>query len=107
MIASTPSAGADLGLPDAARHFGVSVRVLRHAMRAGALPCPVPLTATTALPRTWLAEAEAAVKQKPGLFKRGHAAKVPPFARYKGTSAWQKFRTRARAYAEYRAANPG
>lgn len=30
--------------------------------------------------------------------------KVPPFARYKGTSAWRKDRRRARAYALFQAA---
>lgn len=30
--------------------------------------------------------------------------KVPPFARYKGTSAWRKDRRRVRAYAWFRAA---
>ena len=30
--------------------------------------------------------------------------KVPPFARYKGTSAWRKDRRRAREYARYLAA---
>lgn len=30
--------------------------------------------------------------------------KVPPFARYKGTSAWRKDRRRVRAYALFRAA---
>ena len=39
--------------------------------------------------------------------------KVPPFARYEGTSAWTKNRRRAREYARFRAAakrakqNPG
>ena len=33
--------------------------------------------------------------------------KVPPFARYKGTSAWRKDRRRVRAYAEYLAAAHG
>ena len=27
--------------------------------------------------------------------------KVPPFARYPGTSAWRKYRVRVRAYAAY------
>lgn len=38
--------------------------------------------------------------------KRRKAArqKVPPFARYKGTSAWKKNRRRVRAYAAFRAA---
>ena len=30
--------------------------------------------------------------------------KVPPFARYKGTSAWRKDHRRAREYARFRAA---
>ncbi len=30
--------------------------------------------------------------------------KVPPFARYRSTSAWQKNRRRAREYARFRAA---
>ena len=30
--------------------------------------------------------------------------KVPPFARFKGTSAWRKYRRRAREYARFRAA---
>jgi len=30
--------------------------------------------------------------------------KVPPFARFRGTSAWHKDRLRARAYARFRAA---
>ncbi len=31
--------------------------------------------------------------------------KVPPFARYKGTSAWRKNRRRARVYAAFLAAS--
>jgi len=30
--------------------------------------------------------------------------KVPPFARYKGTSAWRKYRGRVREYAKFLAA---
>ena len=30
--------------------------------------------------------------------------KVPPFARFKGTSAWRKYRRRAREYARFLAA---
>ena len=30
--------------------------------------------------------------------------KVPPFARFKGTSAWRKYRNRAREYARFQAA---
>ncbi len=45
--------------------------------------------------------------------RRAPRQKVPPFARYKGTSAWRKYRRRAREYALFRAAanridqNPG
>lgn len=35
---------------------------------------------------------------------RRKAQKVPPFARYKGTSAWRKDRKRAREYARFLAA---
>lgn len=31
--------------------------------------------------------------------------KVPPFARFKGTSAWKKYSRRAREYALFRAAS--
>ena len=37
---------------------------------------------------------------KPGKTRQ----KVPPFARYKGTSAWRKDRRRVREYARFRAA---
>ena len=30
--------------------------------------------------------------------------KVPPFARYEGTSAWRKYRRRVREYTRFRAA---
>ncbi len=42
----------------------------------------------------------------PGAVRRLGASrqKVPPFARYKGTSAWRKDRRRAREYARFRAA---
>lgn len=33
--------------------------------------------------------------------------KVPPFARYEGTSAWRKNRRRVREYARFRAAANG
>ena len=34
-----------MGLPDAARHFGVSIRVLRRAMRNGTIPAPAAIIA--------------------------------------------------------------
>lgn len=30
--------------------------------------------------------------------------KVPPFARFEGTSAWRKYKRRARAYAQFKKA---
>ena len=50
--------------------------------------------ATSALPE--------AVSRRPA-----HRQKVPPFARYKGTSAWRKDRRRARAYARFLASAGG
>ena len=48
-----------------------------------------------------------ATKRRPGASR----PKVPPFARYEGTSAWRKDRRRVRAYARYLAeanqAKPG
>lgn len=92
------------GLPAAAQKLGVSVRLLRRAMRAGALP-PLPgTTATVALPAAWLAEAQAAVEASPGLLHRQARQAVPSFARYRGTSAWRKYRVRVREYEAFRAA---
>ena len=93
-----------LGLPEAARHFGVPIRVLRRAIRAGKIPAPPHLTATSSLSPEWLSSAQAAVKASPNALIRNHRQKVPPFARYEGTSAWHKHRVRVRAYAYYRAA---
>jgi hypothetical protein len=93
-----------LGLPDAARHFGVPLRVLRRAIRAGKIPAPDNLTATVSLSPEWLASARAAVEASPNVLSRTARQKVPAFARYEGTSAWHKHRVRVRAYARFRAA---
>jgi hypothetical protein len=93
-----------LGLPDAARHLGVPLRVLRRAIRAGKIPAPAKLTATSTLPPDWLASALAAVEASPNALSRQPRQKVPAFARYEGTSAWHKHRVRVRAYARFRAA---
>jgi hypothetical protein len=93
-----------LGLPEAARHFGVPLRVLRRAIRAGKIPAPAHLTATSALPPEWLASARAAVEASPNALSRQPRQTVPAFARYEGTSAWHKHRVRVRAYARFRAA---
>lgn len=93
-----------LGLPDAARHFGVPLRVLRRAIRAGKIPAPAKLTATSSLSAEWLASAEAAVEATPNALSRAPRQKVPAYARYEGTSAWHKYPVRVRAYARFRAA---
>ena len=91
-----------IGLPEAARHLGVPVNVLRSAMRAKRIPAPQHVTATTVLSAEWLAQAEAAVEASPKAFSRASAQKVPPFARYRGTSAWRKYHRRVREYTEFR-----
>ena len=93
-----------ISLPEAARHLGVSVRALRHAMRAGKLPSPPHLTATASLSSEWLANAQAAIEASPKLLSSAAPQKVPPFARYDGTSAWRKYSIRVREYAHFRAA---
>nr|WP_294555942.1 hypothetical protein [uncultured Rhodopila sp.] len=95
---------AQLGLPEAARHFGVPLRVLRRAIRAGKIPAPAKLTATSTLPPEWLASAKAAVEASPNALSRQPRQRVPAFARYEGTSAWHKHRVRVRAFARFRAA---
>ncbi len=96
---------APLDLPAAARSLGVTVRVLRQAIRAGKLPAPPHLTATSTLSSAWLESAQAAVEASPKLLSRTFAQKVPAFARYEGTSAWRKYANRVRAYARFRAAS--
>ena len=93
-----------MGLPEAARRLGVSVRTLRHAMRAGTIQTPANMTATTALSSEWLAGAQSAAEASPGILSSGRRQKVPAFARYQGTSAWRKYSHRVRQYARFRAA---
>jgi hypothetical protein len=93
-----------IGFPEAARSLGVSLRVLRQAIRRGAIEAPKNLTATASLSSDWLAATQEAVKAKPGALKRTAPPKTPPFAHYKGTSAWRKYKTRVRDYATYLAA---
>ena len=95
---------APIGLPDAARHFGVSVHTLRGAIRDGHIPAPPHLTATATLPAGWLASAEAALETNPQAFRAIVRQKVPPFARYEGTSAWRKYANRVREYSRFQAA---
>jgi hypothetical protein len=91
------------GLPEAARRLGVPIRVLRRAMRAGRIPAPAGLTATVSLTAEWLSTAQAAAAASPKVLGRNNQQKVPPFARYKGTSAWHKYSARVREYASFRA----
>ncbi len=85
-----------IGLPEAANRLGVPVRLLRRSIRAGHIPAPPGLTAVTPLTAEWLSGARAAVAASPGIFSAGRKQKVPAFARYKGTSAWTKYRRRVR-----------
>ncbi len=92
-----------LGLPEAARRLGVSLRVLRHAIRVGKIPAPPHLSATSFVSAEWLASAQAVAQAKPKALSWNFAQKVPPFARYEGTSAWRKCHNRVREYARFHA----
>lgn len=94
---------SSLGLPAAAKQLGVSLRVLRHAMRAGKIPAPANLTATSALPADWLETAKAAAEKDPTALNRSFLQTVPPYARYKGTSVWHQYHNKVRAYRWYAA----
>ena len=96
------SDASPLSLPDAARHLGVPVRALRDAIRTGRLPSPPHFSATAPIPAAWLASAAAALEAAPGALRMPHRQKVPPFARYRGTSAWRKYHRRVREYARFR-----
>ncbi len=91
-----------IGLPEAASRFGVPLRVLRRAIRAGRIPAPAKLGATASLSAEWLATAQAAVAASPNALIGTARAKVPAFARYEGTSAWTKYRNRVREYARFK-----
>lgn len=93
-----------LGLSDAARSLGVPVGAIRRAIRSGDVPAPPQMSATATLPAEWLATAQALVEASPERLRRAPAQKVPPFARYKGTSAWRRYTRRVREYARFRAA---
>jgi len=90
-----------LGLPEAASRLGVPLRVLRRAIRAGRIPAPAGLTATSSLPSGWLASTQATIEANPKALSRAMAQKVPPFARYEGTSAWRKYSARVREYEHF------
>ena len=97
-----------MGLPEAAHHLGVTIRVLRRAIRAGAIPgASGKLTATSVLSPEWLDGAKAASDANPHSLSRGGKQKVPPFARYEGTSAWRKYSNRVKAFNAFRASVAG
>jgi hypothetical protein len=100
------TATAQVGLQQAATTLGVTIGDLRRALRTGRLPAVPNLTATSVLSADWIAQAEAAASS-PATFSRAGTQKVPAFARFKGTSAWQKYKNRARQYAAHRAQGPG
>ena len=91
-----------LSLPDVAKHLGVPVRTLRKAIRNGAVPAPDGLNALSQLSQEWLSNAQLAVVANPKALKV-HPQKVPAFARYEGTSAFRKYRTRVREFNEHKA----
>ena len=95
---------AQFGLPGAASRLGVSLPALRHAIRTGKIPAPANMAATVAVSAEWFAGVLAAIQASPNALNWRRPQKVPPFARYKGTSAWHKYRVRVRAYAQFRAA---
>jgi hypothetical protein len=91
------------GFPEAASRLGVSIWVLRRAIRDGKIPAPADASATATLTGAWLKKVEAAVKASPGILSRRLTQKVPAFARYEGTSAWRKYAKRVREYAHFQA----
>ncbi len=95
------SEASTLGFPEAAQRLGVTIRILRRAIRTGRLPAPPHLSATASLPAEWFASVQAAVAASPKALSRSTTQKVPAFARYEGTSAWRKYPNRVREYARF------
>jgi excisionase family DNA binding protein len=98
-----PRSEATLTFPEAAAKLGVSLRVLRQAIRDKRLPAPADNGATAHLSSAWLASVESAVKETPQLLNRTFAQKTPAFARYPGTSCWRKYPAQVREYARFQA----
>jgi len=98
------TAKTTFGFPEAAARLGVSLRVLRHAIRAGKIPAPAENSAVARLSPEWLAGAQEAAEKNPAALNRAFTQKIPPFARYAGTSAWRKYAVRVRAHAHFQAA---
>lgn len=91
------------GFPEVAQRFGVPISVLRRAIRAGRIPAPVDTRAVAHLSEEWVARVATAVQESPDALNRHLKQRVPPFARYQGTSAWRKYDNRVRDYAAFRA----
>jgi len=93
-----------IGFPEAAARFGVPIWVLRRAIRAGKIPAPADANAVAPLSEAWIASVAAALQESPMALSRHLKQRVPPFARYEGTSAGRKYASRVRDYRSFRAA---
>jgi hypothetical protein len=93
-----------MDFPGAASRLGVPVWVLRRAIRTGKIPAPAAVSAVAILSTAWLASVQAVMQDSPDVLNRRLPQRVPPFARYEGTSAWRKYASRVRDYAHFRAA---
>jgi hypothetical protein len=93
-----------IGFPEAAERFGVPIWVLRRAIRDGKIPAPVDASAVAQLSEEWIASVAEAVQKSPAALSRHLKQRVPPFARYNGTSAWRKYASRVRDHRAFRAA---
>jgi hypothetical protein len=89
---------------EAASRLGVPVWVLRRAIRTGKIPAQTALSAVATLSTEWLASVQAVMRDTPDVLSRRLPQRVPPFARYEGTSAWRKYARKVRDYAHFRAA---
>lgn len=95
------SDATSLSYLDAARSLGVPLRVLRRAIRDGRVPAPPAGGALAKVPHEWISHAQVAIAATPHALSRSPHQKVPPFARYEGTSCWRKYRSRGREYGRY------
>jgi hypothetical protein len=95
---------ATIGFPEAASRFGVPIWVLRRAIRAGKIPAPADASAVAPLSEAWIASVLVALQETPTALSWHLKQRVPPFARYQGTSAWRKYASRVRDYNRFRAA---
>jgi hypothetical protein len=93
---------SNFGFPAAAQQLGVSLRVLRHAIRTGKIAAPAQNTATASLSAAWLAEARKTAAEAP-LSRALKPRPAAPFAHYEGTSCWRKYKDRVRDYNNYHA----